>query len=194
MTNKVKFRMGTPVTQSSPALIPGSFLFDTATFCLWLDLDSRRVQIQDPLKLSLTGGQVSGTIEVVNGQGTTVSRINTSGVIQGQYLETTGEIHSDDAAVAFAIVDTNGRIRTRTKTEIQGDLGLGALAYKNSVTGQYTPVGTVSAPAVTKTDTDVLSDAGVVDGMLLFNTAKVLTDVTVAAPTFTGTESTVTLN
>jgi len=153
--NLINFRYGTPVTIDPlyPELEPGTFSFDYETLALYLDTDTRRVQVMDPLKLSLSGGAMTGDLTVENG-GTVVASISSeTGVIQGQYLETTGSIHLDVAPRSYAVIDDNGRIRTRTKAEMIQDLGiispatLGALAFKDSASGSYTPQGTISAPS-----------------------------------------------
>lgn len=153
-SNVVRFIAGTPVTLTSPQLIPGAFHFDTETLALFIDLDSKRVQVMDPLKLSLTGGTLTGSVEVVNSEGTTVSGLSSDGVVTGTWLETTADIHLNTTPGQFAVIE-NGRIRSRSRDEMISDLGvveidsLGTLAYKSSATGIYTPVGTVSAPTVT---------------------------------------------
>lgn len=219
--NKVKFRYGTPVTADHPELLPGSFVFDSASLALYLDTDTSRVQIHDPLKLSLTGGTLTGTVSVVSESGVTVSTFNTSGVIQGVFLETTGDVSLDESPDRFAVLDSTGRIRSRTLSQMRADLGivdpivLGNLAYKDSASGKYTPVGIVSTPTVTihyGTDRVVSSIiAGdiskyEVDGEVLSlipgtkttaeyaDVMKSITSVDVSQPEFTGTEGTVTVS
>lgn len=219
--NLVKFRYGSPVTENSPALLPGAFTFDSDSLALYIDLDDARVQIQDPLKLSLTGGQLTGSVEVVDNLGTTMSSFGVDGVVQGQFLETTGNIALDTAPTLYAVLDANGRIRTRTKAEMILDLrildpdSLGDLAYKDSASGSYTPVGTVSTPTVTVNyDTESVVKSVTpgdlptyeVTGELLelgqgsqLSTAstdvmKTITSVEVSQPEFTGTPGTVNVN
>jgi len=155
-TTQVKFRCGTPVTANSPELVPGSFVFDTQNLVLYIDMVSGRLQVRDPLKLSLTGGSVTGDIEVLDGNGRTVSSLGTSGVVSGTYLESTGEIHLNTAPQDYAVM-VNGRIYTRSAAETIADLGidqkansadLGALAYLSSAQGSYTPQGSISAPTI----------------------------------------------
>lgn len=218
--NIVDFRYGTPVTSSSPELIPGSFLFDSSSLALYLDTDSGRVQVMDPLKLSLTGGDVTGTINVIN-NGATVASLNTNGVVSGKFLESTGSIALNTAPNLYAVFDSNGRIRTRTKAEMILDLriidpdSLGSLAYKNSAQGTFTPVGTISTPTITinysnesvvKSVTSGELPEYTVSGEVLSltsgtqltttstNVMSAITSVQVSQPTFTGTESTITVS
>ena len=159
----VKFRYGTPVTTTAPfqpELMPGAFTFDAATLALYIDTSSTRVQVKDPLKLSLTGGTLTGDLEVSsNGSTTSCIRADT-GVIRGMYLETTGNIHLDERPTAYAVIDANGRVRTRTRAEMLQDLNiidpatLGALAYKDLARGSYTPQGSISTPTATVNSTD----------------------------------------
>lgn len=214
----VAFRYGTPVTASSPQLIPGSFVFDSATLALYLDTDVARVQVKDPLKLSLTGGTLTGNVNVVNNQGTTVSSIEAeTGVISGKFLETTGEIALDHAPSLYAVIE-NGRIRTRTRAQMLVDLGivdpesLGALAYKDSASGEYTPVGVVSTPQVTVnyatisvvesilpgdlpsytvTDQTLSLTSGTQTEASSTDVMRSITSVDVSQPTFTGTTATI---
>ena len=155
--NLINFRYGTPITIDPlyPELEPGTFSFDSSTMALYLDTDTRRVQVMDPLKLSLSGGTMNGSIEVESG-GTVVASISAeTGVIQGEYVEMTGNLHLNTAPLSYAVIDENGRIRTRTRAEMLQDLGiispatLGALAYKDSAEGTYTPQGTISTPTAT---------------------------------------------
>ena len=156
--NKVKFRYGTPVSAEFPELIPGSFVFDYESLALYIDTDVRRFQIQDPLKLSLTGGTLRGSLEVVGDDGATQCALDAaSGVVRGKFLEATGEIALSTSPNLFAVLDDDGRIRSRTKQEMQRDLGivdpvaLGALAYKDHASGVCIPLGGVTAPTVTIT-------------------------------------------
>ena len=124
----VKFKAGTPVTSSSPALEPGAFVYDTDTGALYVDTLDGREQVRDPLKLSLTGGTLTGTLEIESAGNTTAS-INTSGVITGVYLETTGVIHLNTAPHSYAVFgDDSGnrdsRIQSRTLSETVTDLGI----------------------------------------------------------------------
>lgn len=78
----------------------------------------------DPLKLSLTGGTLTGSVEVVH-DGETTSSINAAtGTIRGTFLETTGNIEYGSVPTNYAIIDANGRIRTRTLEQTQLDLGV----------------------------------------------------------------------
>lgn len=148
----VKFRYGTPVTTEvplTPPLMPGAFTFDSATLALYIDTSSTRVQVKDPLKLALTGGTLTGDLQVNSG-GTTTSCIQAdTGVVRGTFLETTGNIHIDGVPTAYAVIDSTGRIRTRTHAEMLQDLNidnLGSLAYADSASGSYTPQGSISTP------------------------------------------------
>lgn len=49
--NLVKFRYGPGVTASSPDLLPGAFTFDSNTYALYLDNNTERLPIRDPLSL-----------------------------------------------------------------------------------------------------------------------------------------------
>lgn len=223
--NLVQFRYGTPVTTTEPLfpeLIPGSFVFDSSTFALYLDTDLTRVQIKDPLKLSLTGGDVSGNINVVDNLGTTLCSLSANnGTVTGVYLQATGNLSMSTAPDLYAVVDSSGKIRTRTKAEMIFDLhildpdSLGELAYKDTVSGKYTPVGTISAPVVTISynSEDVVKEVTpgdlpsmevsgevleLVPGTQLTSTntnvMKSISSVEVSAPEFTGSESTITLS
>lgn len=147
--------MGPQVTTTSPLfppLEPGSFIFDTQSLALYIDLNDRRVQIKDPLKLSLTGGTITGNthfngdtsftgeINIVDTNGATVSRFSSvSGIVQGKYLETTGELvpidpqSQEEIPEAYAVIDENGRIRSITKEQMIAELNLGTLAFKNNI-------------------------------------------------------------
>ena len=220
--NLVKFRYGTPVTADYPDLAPGTFTFDSESLALYLDTDTRRVQVQDPLKLSLTGGTLTGSLQVVSNDGATKCSLNhNTGVIQGDFLETTGDISLDAPPGLYAVIDENGRIRTRTVAQMKSDLNiidpttLGALAYKDSAYGVYVPVGTVSTPDVTiecntenvvKTVTAGDLPTYEVSGELLSlnpgtqttssstDVVKDIASVTVSQPVFTGTEATITVS
>lgn len=151
--NYVNFRYGTPVTINPlfPALEPGTFSFDSESLALYLDTDTKRVQIKDPLKLSLTGGTLTGDLLICDNGVTTSSIHAAEGIVRGQYLETTGDIHLNVPADNYAIIDGNGRIRSRTKSETLADLGissLGALAHKDTASGIFTPEGRVTAPTI----------------------------------------------
>jgi len=129
---KVKFKYGPSVTITSPFNPPleqGSFVFDSESFALYVDLASSRVQIKDPLKLSLTGGTITGNINIVDNNGTTSSCFNAeTGAITGRYLETTGTISigsNENIPNAYAVIDNNGRIRSITKEQMSAELGLG---------------------------------------------------------------------
>lgn len=75
----VKFTVGTGITSSAPELVAGQFLYDTAAQALYLDVweyDEEnnnslivRTQIKDPLKLSLTGGALTGDLQIVDNLG-----------------------------------------------------------------------------------------------------------------------------
>ena len=162
---QVKFKIGPSVTTTSPfspSLDPGAFVFDSESLALYIDLDNTRVQVKDPLKLALTGGTVSGDIEIVDQYGTTSSCLSTDGTITGQYLETTGNISiglNEDIPDAYAVIDENGRIRTITKEQMIAELdlattsSLGQLAYKDSII-----IGTTnSLPAEVPEGTETLT-------------------------------------
>ena len=220
--NRVKFRYGTPVTPISPVLIPGSFVFDSDALALYVDTDTGRVQVTDPLKLALTGGTLRGSLEVVSSDGATMCSLSAvTGVVRGQFIETTGNIALSETPGLIAVIDSDGRIRSRTLAEIQSDLGiidpatLGALAYKDAASGSYTPEGSVSAPDVTvtcSTENVVKSiTAGdlpryEVSGEILSlstgtqttasntDVVKAITAVDVSAPEFTGVTATITVS
>lgn len=220
--NKVKFRYGTPVSSDYPELIPGSFVFDYESLALYIDTDVRRLQVKDPLKLSLSGGILHGSLEVVAEDGATMCSLDSvSGIVSGVFLETTGDIALDTAPNLYAVLDDTGRIRSRTLAEMQKDLGiidpvtLGALAYKDSASGQYTPVGSVSTPTVTVNyDSEsvigsitagdlpkyevsgekLTLDPGTQTTATAVNVMKNISSVTVSQPVFTGTESTITVS
>ena len=205
----VLFRYGTPVTYNSPSVIAGSFVFDSAKLALYLDTESGRVQVQDPLKLSLTGGTIAGNIELVEYGQVNVSLLR-SGTVTAKFVELTGDLYLDSVAEKFALLDEEGKIRYRTKDEILSDLNidtLGKLAYQDSVTGEFTPEGSVSAPEVTiNYDThDVVDSINPIhfevvgENLILteITTNKVsmmkeVTSVDVSTPVFTGTQGTVT--
>ena len=126
--NKIRFRYGTPVTNSPPyrpSLDPGSFVFDSKTWALYIDTEDGRKLVTDITKLSLSGGQVTGTVEVVSGGATRIS-LDTSGVITGQYLDLTGdlEIGSLDLYNYIAVVDTNNRIKGISLERLSDDLNV----------------------------------------------------------------------
>lgn len=156
---EVKFRYGSPVTPDNPVLIPGSFVFDNQTLALYIDTMDKRVQVKDPLKLSLTGGTLTGNLKVINEEGTTTSCIKAStGVISGRFLETTGDIYigqNETRPTRYAVIDDNGRIRALTRDQMKQELNvadineLGNLAFKNNASTTYTPMGIVTTPTVT---------------------------------------------
>lgn len=215
--NLVKFRYGPGVTASSPALLPGAFTFDSNTFALYLDNNTERLQIQDPLKLSISGGIMNGDIQIAHNGTVTCSLDAETGNVQGVYLTTTGEISLEAPTDKYAVIDNQGRIRYLTKQQVLNDLGidnLGKLAYQDSVSGTLVPMGEVSAPTVTinYTTTPVIKEvtAGdlpttdVENEVLTFipgtqlssstvDVMREITSVEVTAPTFTGTETTITL-
>lgn len=147
-------RLHAKVTDSDPEVDEG-FVFDTESFALYLDLEGTRYQVKDPLKLSLAGGKVTGKIEVVNHEGTTVSSFDTEGSIVGKSLQLTGELSVETTPDSFAVFGADGRIHSRTKEELRKDLGvsdlpsLGQLAYKSEATGEYIPIGTIETPTIT---------------------------------------------
>lgn len=163
---QVKFKIGPSVTTTSPfspSLDPGAFVFDSESLALYIDLDNTRVQVKDPLKLALTGGTITGDIEIVDRNGTTSSCFSAdTGIITGRYLETTGDISispNEDIPGAYAVIDNNGRIRTITKEQMIAELdiattnSLGQLAYKDSII-----IGTTnSLPASVSEDTETLT-------------------------------------
>lgn len=210
----VRFRYGTPVTSNYPEVIPGSFIFDSSELCLYLDTSSGRHQVVDPLKLSLTGGTLTGTVEVVDAWGTVVASFSKTGTVSGLYLQTTGNISMPTAPNLYAVVDENGRIRTRTRDEMITDLNifnpdlLGTLAYKDSATGVYTPIGTITPPEVTVNyDTQEVVGTVSTTHYEVFDEVLTLTEVThtttevmksitsvdVTTPTFTGETATITV-
>lgn len=153
--NTVVFRYSTTeITETNPSLLPGAFTFDSESLALYIDTDTKRVQVRDPLKLSLTGGNLTGDLNVLDSDGTISASISTEGIINGQFIETTGNISLDTAPDLYAVIDATGRIRTRTKAQMIQDLdianigSLGKLAYVDYVIGDYTPEGTISAPEV----------------------------------------------
>lgn len=223
MNNKdVVFRYSVEaVTDNSPSLLPGSFTFDSKSLALYIDTDTQRVQVKDPLKLSLTGGDLTGDVQVLDSDGTVTAVMNTLGVVQGKYLETTGNIALDTAPNLYAVIDSTGRIRTRTRAQMVQDLGivdpdsLGALAYVDSAISEYTPEGTVSKPIVTvnsntesviKSITSGNPSSYNVEGEVLSlvegtkttftstEAIKNITSVDVTQPIFTGTKATITVN
>lgn len=216
--NLVKFRYGSGVTANSPDLLPGAFTFDSNTFALYLDNNQERLQIQDPLKLSITGGNMSGDIRVMHNGLVSCSLNAQSGEIRGVFFTTTGEISIETPPGKYAVIDDNGRIRYITRQQVLADLGidnLGALAYKDTVTGSFVPMGTVSAPTVTVnyTTESVIKDitAGELPSLSVnnqvlsltpgsqgtsnsTNVMKEITSVDVSTPIFTGIEATITLH
>lgn len=143
---QVKFKIGPQVTATSPfspPLDPGAFVFDSETLALYVDLLNRRVQVKDPLKLALTGGTITGDVCIVDQNGTTSSCFSANtGAITGRYLETTGDISIDsneEIPNAYAVIDSNGRIRSITKEQMIQELGvvnpssLGKMAYKDGI-------------------------------------------------------------
>ena len=170
---QVKFKMGAQVTTTSPFFPPletGSFVFDTASLALYIDLENRRVQVKDPLKLSLTGGIITGEttfennvsftgeVNIVDQRGTTISSFSaTTGVVQGQYLETKGEFVPIDPQnheiiqKTYAVIDENGRIRSITREQMIAELELGTLAFKNSIV--FEPEKSLPAKVLNNTET-----------------------------------------
>lgn len=171
--NLVKFKYGPSVTATSPffpPLEPGAFVFDSETLALYIDLTNRRVQVKDPLKLALTGGTITGDVQIVDQQGTTSSSFSAStGAIQGRYLETTGNISIGNGETIpnnFAVIDNNGRIRSLTKQQMISELGiattqtLGALAYKDNIaisTNQSLPASVSEGTEVLVFNTEFIS-------------------------------------
>lgn len=164
MNNKlVNFRYGKPVIIPTeidetfvPELEPGTFTVDAETLALYLDLDDKRIQIKDPLKLSTTGGTLTGDL-IINYDGTTTCTIHAnSGVIEGKFFDADAhiDIHMNTAAGKFATFDDDGHLKYRTKEEMLSDLGIGVLGLKDSASGigtgsfVYTPTGRVTAPTV----------------------------------------------
>lgn len=136
----VSFRYGAPVTSSYPPLSPGAFTFDSEKLSLYLDTETERLQVKDPLKLSLTGGTLSGDLLVEGTEGTVVASISsTTGIVRGQYLEATGSLAMSETPGLYAVVDDTGRIRTRTRSEIQKDLGIVTPVY--TVDGEMLSLG-----------------------------------------------------
>ena len=158
---QVKFKMGAQVTTTSPFFPPletGSFVFDTQSLALYIDLENRRVQVKDPLKLSLTGGTITGEVNIVDQRGTTISSFSaTTGVVQGQYLETKGEFVPIDPQnheiiqKTYAVIDENGRIRSITREQMIAELELGTLAFKNSIV--FEPEKSLPAKVLNNTET-----------------------------------------
>lgn len=123
--NLVRFRYGTPVTTASPftpPLLPGSFTFDSSNLALYIDTDNERVQVMDPLKLSLRGGTLTGDLDVMNDGTTTINLSAASGTITGQFLETVGNIAYTGTPALYAVIDEAGRIRSRTLQEMRDDV------------------------------------------------------------------------
>ena len=218
--NYVNFRYGTPVTINplSPELEPGTFTIDSSTLALYLDTDTGRVQLRDPLKLSLTGGTLTGDLIISSGGTTTSSISAAAGVIQGQFLETKGNIHLDVAPGYYAVIDANGRIRSRTKAEMLADMGLdnlGSLAFKDLASGVYQPAGRVTAPTVqvmTSTGKAITKlNPGILPSFVVFNETLELDEgelpsveetkevvltidsIQVSEPEFIGTTATITV-
>ena len=172
--NLVKFKCGPQVTATSPffpPLEPGAFVFDTESLALYVDLTDRRVQVKDPLKLALTGGTITGDVRIVDQYGSTSSFLNSStGAIQGQYLETVGNISIGEGETipnSFAVIDENGRIRSLTKEQVISELGvatvqsLGALAYKDSIAigvNKSLPASVQAGSETLVFDTEFISD------------------------------------
>ena len=98
-----------------------------------------------------------------------------------------------------------------------GDLSsLGTLAYKNSAKSPYQPVGTISTPTATPSTTDVtvnsIVDVGTLTTLTVSSETLVITagtlptkgadvtvvgsidNITISQPTFTGTETTITVS
>lgn len=219
---RVKFRYSnSAVTDSSPDLLPGTFTFDSESLALYLDTDTRRVQIKDPLKLSLSGGDLTGNIQILDGDGTVSASISTSGAIVGKYFETTGDIALDTPPNLYAVIDSSGKICTRTKAQMIQDLGivdigsLGQLAYVDKAIAEYTPEGTISEisatvnstndsvvksivpgdPSTYSVDGEVLSlVAGTKTTFTNVDVVKSISSVDVTQPVFTGKKSTITVN
>lgn len=212
----VSFRYSlTAVTDESPSLLPGAFTFDSESLALYLDTDTQRVQVKDPLKLSLTGGSLTGTLSVVDSEGTVSASISSEGVISGEYLETCGSIALNTPPDLYAVLDSSGRIRTRTKEQMIQDLGianvgsLGSLAYVDYVISDYTPEGEVSKPSavvssstesvvssITPGDPSVCEVSGEVLSLVsgtktAYTSTSVVksVDVDVSKPTFVGKKS-----
>ena len=159
----------------------------------------------------------------VESDGSTQSYISADGIIQGKYLEATGNIRLDNYDDQdFIVIDENGRLRSTTKADIVVSLGeeilsqLGSLAFKDSADGECIPLGEVSAPTVTITTSPVEVVDEVIPGdlpdytyvaeheRLIFNPgSKVsssktsvvgnIASVEVSKPVFTGHTTTVTV-
>lgn len=219
---QVKFRYSnSAVTDSSPDLLPGAFTFDSESLALYLDTDTRRVQIKDPLKLSLSGGDLTGDIRILDSDGTVSASISTSGAVVGTYFETTGDIALNTPPDLYAVIDSSGKICTRTKAQMIQDLGianvgsLGKLAYVDKAIGDYTPEGTISEidasinstndsvvksivpgnPSTYSVEGEVLSlIAGTKTTFTNVDVVKSISSVDVTQPVFTGKKSTITVN
>lgn len=120
----VKFRYGTPVTDTVPVIIPGSFVFDAATWALYLDTEEGRKRVTDTTKLSITGGTVTGTIEVIDSTGATRISFVPSGVITGQYLHLKGSIGLDPSGTYkyVAVIDQEDSVKGVTLDRMREDL------------------------------------------------------------------------
>lgn len=137
----VSFRYGTPVTSDYPSLSPGTFTFDSESLSLYLDTETERLQVKDPLKLSLTGGTLSGDLSVEDSEGTIVASISSlTGVVKGKFLEATGDLALNETPGLYAVFDETGRIRTRTRAQMQKDLGVVVPTY--IVDGEMLSLGT----------------------------------------------------
>lgn len=142
--NKFEIRVESSVTQNTPEVDPGTFVFDSTTLALYVDLDTGRKQVKDPLKLSLEGGKVKGTIEIVDNLGSTILTLDQGGSIIGKKFQCTGNIHLETSPESVVVIDNEGNFKSRTKEEFLEDLGV-----KSFGTLTYTPEGTVTAPEVT---------------------------------------------
>lgn len=132
-----------------------------------------RQQIETIKTLTASGVSYAGTTTTVLTDGSTTSTITVKDGTSTKTLAATDGMMVNYNNVMYC---WNG-----TQWDQLGAAGaLKALAYKDSVTGSVTPVGSVSAPSFTGTQTDI-SVTGTPAG-------------TVSAPTFTGTKTTVTVS
>ena len=125
----VKFTMGTGITSHTPELDAGQFLYDTVTKALYLDvwnIDEQnnelvltRVQIQDPLKLSLTGGALTGDFQIVDATTgrTKISLWRSGDVDIDGYYRSSGLLETSDMPDSLAVWQ-DGTLRAKTIKDI----------------------------------------------------------------------------
>lgn len=133
----VKFIAGTPVTDTNPEVDPGQWVYDTGSHTLYLDLleyddytgqtTPIRTQITDPLKLSLTGGTLTGDL-LISDDGTVTTRLwRTGGVETNGFYICTAEIHASqipDSVAVWVSTENGNQLQSRTLRELFSDLDL----------------------------------------------------------------------